>query len=228
MKDYARFDKYLDDLSQDVRPQPVDDGHKYWATIGFRTMLAQIPEHERGQRRCLDVGCGEGFMEPVIAAEGYQWTGATIGQDGIDAIARGMNVQYADMTFLPVEDHYFDLIFARHVLEHSPFPVITLMEWRRICKGYLILIVPCPDYWEWYGRNHYAMANVVQLRWWLRRSGWHVMHESTLSTTDDEFLLMWRQTPHPQMGNPGPAARFPEDKTVEYRLLCKASLEVVE
>jgi SAM-dependent methyltransferase len=228
MRDYARFDKYLDDLTQDVRPQPADEGHKYWATAAFSTMLEQVPAHERGRNRCLDVGCGDGFMEPVITAAGLKWSGVSIGADALYAMGRGLNVRSEDMSFLTYEDGAFDLIFARHVLEHSPFPVVTLMEWRRVCAGYLLLVAPTPDYWEWYGRNHYAMANIKQLRWWLRRAGWYVARETVMSTTDDEFNRVWRNTKRVTGQYPGREEFFPEVVPVEYRLICKASLEVIE
>ena len=63
-------------------------------------------------------------------------------------------------------------MFARHALEHSPFPILSLMEWHRVSKQHLVIVNPNPDYWGWAGRNHYAVANLTQLKFYLERAGW--------------------------------------------------------
>lgn len=211
-RDYRRFGKYVTKLSGDVYAQPPDEGHTAWATSAARA-LCSIPE---GCETILDVGCGQGFMQPVLENElGLAWTGVTIGEDYRVCEKAGLSVREADMSFLPFKDNEFDLIFARHVLEHSPFPVITLMEWRRVCKGWMILISPSPDMWGVRGRNHYAMLWDDQLEWLLERSGWNILHETELTEFDEEYLRFAKHEPV-------------EDRTVEYRMLCEQIKPIME
>ena len=48
----------------------------------------------------------------------------------------------ADFHWLPYSDKSFDLIWARHALEHSPMPFFALREWMRVSKKYLLIVVP--------------------------------------------------------------------------------------
>ena len=211
MRNFERFDRHLNALLHDIYAQPPDAGHTEWAKHAFET-LCGIP---KGTKTVLDVGCGQGFMAPLFAAEGIEWTGVTIGEDYEACKAKGLNVINSDMTFLPFEDRTFDMVFARHVLEHSPFPVVTLMEWRRVCGGYLVLIAPCPDYWKIRGRNHYSVLWEDQLEWLLLRSGWRPIHTYNFDTSHDLFkkhVLYQGKV----------------DQVVEYRMLCESILPEVE
>ena len=48
-----------------------------------------------------------------------------------------MLLKNADYNFLEYPDNSFDLVFSRHSLEHSPFPVLTLMEWYRVARDFM-------------------------------------------------------------------------------------------
>ena len=224
MRDYSRFDKCLDRLLQDVYAQPPDRGHTEWATDVVQE-LCTIP---RNISSVLDVGCGQGFLSEAFEAIGLKWTGVTIGEDYRICESKGLNVRDADMSFLPFEDNTFDLVFARHVLEHSPFPVITLMEWRRVCKGWLVLVAPSPDYWGWSGKNHYSVMSQDQLNWLLQRAGWKAIHSQIFTNRDDNFMKHWKvlQQARFEKGDEGEAEVFKAnpDVDVEYRML----LEKVE
>ena len=70
-----------------------------------------------------------------------------------------------DLSFLPQKDGYhdesIDFIFLRHALEHSPYPIFSLMEYNRILKqGSRIYIeVPAPDNdrKHEFNLNHYSI-----------------------------------------------------------------------
>ncbi len=47
-----------------------------------------------------------------------------------------------DFHWLPFPDSSFDLVRARHALEHSPMPALALAEWRRVSAKYMLIIVP--------------------------------------------------------------------------------------
>lgn len=202
-----RFDSYMNRLSQDVYAQPTDPGHMKLGTQAIETLVS-IPE---GIENVLDVGCGQGAFKKVFEEMGIDWTGVTIGEDHAVCRGLGLPVYDFDMTFIDLPDNSYDLIFARHVLEHSPFPVITLMEWRRLCRGWLVVVAPAPHYWTFRGRNHYSVLERPQLIWLMDRAGWKVIHETTLTTHDKKFIEH-----HPEVDKAG-GGPIP----VEYRFLCE-------
>lgn len=228
MRDYKRFENYVTRLTQDVYAQPPDDGHKDWAQTVVKTLCA-IPQ---SINNVLDVGCGQGFCKPMFDQIGLAWTGVTIGEDYVVCKDAGLNVEKADMSFLPFEDDSFGLVFARHVLEHSPFPLITLMEWRRVCKGWMCIVVPAPDYWGYGGANHYSMMGVEPLKRLLARAGWKPIHESIFTTFDPAFSEYVENPYFTEKGGYGEQGssvivKTPLDVDVEYRLLCEPADEEV-
>lgn len=188
MRDYRQFDEYLDRITGDVYAQPPDPGHTEWALDAVREYCA-IP---KGVGNVLDVGCGQGFLSQEFKNMGIHWTGVTIGEDYKICKKNKLNVKNADMTFLPFNDKEFGMVFARHVLEHSPFPILTLMEWRRVCRGHLVLVAPSPNYWGWSGKNHYSVMSLDQTAWLLKRAGWNPIHMKTFTSRDPKFLKHWK------------------------------------
>lgn len=219
MRDYTNFDKYLSDIQLDTYPQPLDTGHLCWA----RESLNMVPDDTDTM---LDVGCGEGFLKPDFEAREIVWNGITLGKVDYDrARKRGYGGIYlGDFTFTHFQDGMFDLIYSRHALEHSPFPIITLMEWHRIATKNLLLIAPAPEYWGYYGKNHYSVANEAQLWWWLRRAGWDIVERQYLKTSDKSFLEFYlpEQKDRTNVSYPGPP------KVVEFRYLCRKVEPVAE
>lgn len=169
-RNYGYIEQYLDKLYSDVYAQPPDDTHTALARQAIERFVKP-----RKIESALDIGCGQGFTLPMLAEYADQVVGVTLGDDYAVCRAKGLNVQFADMSFLPFEAGSFDLIFARHVLEHSPMPLLTLMEWRRVARQYLLLIVPSLDSFEWYGRNHYYVLLPPQWRGLIERAGWRII-----------------------------------------------------
>lgn len=188
-KDYGRFDGYYRELMKDIYPQPQPATHDEHFIRAYRVIRKWIPNIH--PRNVLDVGCGEGFCQPIFHIFGVDnYLGISLGEDVLVARQRGCNVAEMDFNFLDLSDNYFDLVFARHALEHSPFPIITLMEWHRVSSRWLIVVLPKPlDGTVGYiGRNHYAVAGShTQIRWWLRRAGWRVLDKFH---SDNEFRYL--------------------------------------
>jgi SAM-dependent methyltransferase len=83
-----------------------------------------------------------------------------------------------DISFLPDPDETVDLIFCRHALEHSPYPIFTLIEYNRLLKekGKLYIEVPAPDCERLheFNANHYSILGNKQLQALLIRTGFKV------------------------------------------------------
>lgn len=214
MRNYLRFDNYVNRLSQDVYAQPPDDGHSGMGVHAIQT-LCSIPV---GIQNVLDIGCGQGIFRTAFENMGINWSGVTIGEDYEVCCDLDLPVYDFDMTFVDLPDNSYDLIFARHALEHSPFPIITLMEWRRLCRGWLVLIVPAPEYWGIRGRNHYSVLGREHLNWLLNRAGWKVIHEFVLDSFHPSFLEFHSEV-NVERGRPMP---------IEYRFLCEQVEEILE
>lgn len=187
MRNYLFLDRYLDELEKDIYEQPDDEGHTEMAKEVINKWMPCISD----TTTVLDAGCGTGFCLQFFKEFG-------VGYIGIDANYSSASVLHGDFTFTKLHDNFVDLVFSRHSLEHSPFPLLTLMEWHRVARKYLILVVPNPEYYTYVGRNHYSVLNVKQIRWLLRRSGWEIM-EREYSEQELQFLCKKR----PRVGYEG-------------------------
>jgi SAM-dependent methyltransferase len=95
---------------------------------------------------------------------------------------KGHIIKKYDLSFLPQEQGYYDesvdFIFLRHALEHSPYPIFTLMEYNRVLKqnSKLYIEVPAPDCdrKHEYNLNHYSIFGAAQLSALLERTGFNV------------------------------------------------------
>jgi len=217
MDNFDRFNQHLNDLEQDIYSQPEDVAHRLWADQTIKTMTP--PD----VKSVLDVGCGTGFCQDSFKSlnEDIIYEGITKSKQDLEtARHRGRNVFIGDMTDLYYDDESFDMILARHVLEHSPFPVISLMEWYRVSSKYLLLVAPAPAYWEWGGKNHYSMACEQQIWWWFRRVGWRILRYDRLSTVDDLYTVTYADNQR-RMAENEPLIHWQGMKDVEYKYLCQ-------
>lgn len=158
MRDYSRIDKFLDNLLGDLYPQPPDEGHTKLAQEVIDLWMSRMSQ----VKTVLDAGAGQGFCQPMFERWGVQYTGIALGPDVIPAQAAGYNVQRMDFNFLEFPDKSFDMVFSRHSLEHSPMPILTLMEWSRVVKGWLGVVLPAPEHYTYEGLNHYSVMSVPQ------------------------------------------------------------------
>lgn len=173
MRDYKHIDAYLDALQQDVYPQPEDDLHTIWAAES----ILEFTKRTKDIFSVLDVGCGEAFCQTHFENYGCEYVGVCVGEDYQNARRKGRNVLDCDFTFLPFLDDSYDMVYGRHSLEHSPMPLLTLMEWRRVTRRYVALVLPSPEHWGYGGRNHYFVLNGDQWRNLFGVAGLDVVYE---------------------------------------------------
>ena len=184
MRDWSKIDRYYNELLGDIYPQPPDEGHTAMAQEVVNRWVSLLTTCHS----VLDVGCGEGFMQPMFEAYGITYTGIALGEDIVKAKEAGRNVHWMDFNFLDFPDKSFDLVCSRHSLEHSPFPLISLMEFQRVSVAWLLLILPTPKYFMWGGRNHYGMMSASQARFLLERAGWHLLWEDMSEEREFRFM----------------------------------------
>lgn len=132
----------------------------------------------------LDLGCGPGYFLDQMKSRGYtNLTGVTLSlQDVKICEDKGHAIKKYDISFLPQKDGYYDesvdFIFLRQALEHSPYPIFSLMEYNRVLKqGSRIYIeVPAPncDRKLEYMANHYSIFDADQLVALLQRTGFDI------------------------------------------------------
>lgn len=215
-RDFSNFTKYLNSLEEDIYAQPPDVAHTEWSQEAIQ-WISESQQFPAGTE-VMDIGCGQGFSRQLFSDAGFgRWHGVTLGED-YQAIKHLPDTHEADMSFLPFGDNYIHLIYARHVLEHSPFPLLTLMEWRRVSDKWLALVVPAPEFWGYRGKNHYSVMGIEQLRWVLQRAGWTPIAEQEFNQNSPS----WRKH------NPEAEWDMRHPAPVEFRLLCLKSEPVTE
>ena len=117
MRDYKRFDEYYSELMNlDLYTQPMDDGHLKKMVDVISRWIAPI-----GGGIVLDVGSGYSEAERIFKDVGISYCGMSLAENN--------KVPSEDFNFIDGEN-LVDIVFSRHSLEHSPFPLITLWEHR--------------------------------------------------------------------------------------------------
>ncbi len=164
-------------------PEEVTELHNKITETNLSDLGNAIKLNEHS--KVLDIGCGQAVAKKYFDAFNCKPVGITINQEDIDACrAVGYEVRDMDQSFLDFSDNTFDLIWARHVLEHSIFPYYTLSEYYRVLKpGAMAYIeLPAPDTVATHQNNpnHYS---VLPSSGWLslmQRTGFNIVHFSEL------------------------------------------------
>ncbi len=101
----------------------------------FGWVLDQVGIVAGDSRRVLDVGCGNGSYERVLAERGH--VGPRVALD----LSAGMLTQtpeaarmQADVQLLPLADSTFDVVLAPHMLYHVPDVAAAAREARRVLR----------------------------------------------------------------------------------------------
>jgi len=128
----------------------------------------------------LDAGCGPGvFMDEMRSAGFSSLWGVTLSQDDVDACRRkGHGCTLGDISDLDDTDDSVDLIWCRHAIEHSVYPLFTLYEFNRVLKmgGGLYVEVPAPALprMHEFNPNHYSILGPHMWVALMQRSGFDV------------------------------------------------------
>jgi SAM-dependent methyltransferase len=171
---------FLESLEVDLYPEAPSPFHTEITAKAIQRLLELYPLTSAS--RVLDVGCGQGLALEMFGRNGIKATGVTLGEHDLSVCrAHGHDVIKMDQSFLEFEENSFDVVWARHVVEHSFFPFFTLLGFYRVLKpgGLLYLEVPAPDtdcHHEW-NRNHYSVLTKSSWRTHLARSEFELVEE---------------------------------------------------
>jgi SAM-dependent methyltransferase len=105
--------------------------------FAYRELSRFIDVHELKNRKCLEVGCGRGLFQDLVA----DYTGVDLSS----AVGQFMHKPFVacDAGALPFENGAFDALWSVTVLEHVPDPQTALEEMRRVLKpGGLLFLKP--------------------------------------------------------------------------------------
>lgn len=161
MRDYRNLDYYLNVLENSIYEQPEDEEH----TAHAQNIIDMWCSKLLGCKSVIDLGCGQGMCKSMFERHDIVWKGVTLGPDYLVCKEKGLDVIKEDFNFLPFEENSFDLCFARHSFEHSFSPLMSLMEWRRVTKQWVCIVVPNPASFTVRGKNHFSVLYTDQLLW---------------------------------------------------------------
>lgn len=180
LKSLSRFLTFLEKLTLDVYaeiPSPLHDSISKQALHHLLNSYAPP-----SAARVLDVGCGQGLALAPFTEYGCNVTGISLNDSDIDiCLAQGFDVKKMDQSFLEFADASFDIIWARHVVEHSVMPYYTLSEFCRVLRpgGLLYLEVPGTNtVGHERNSNHYSVLGQQMWHALLERSGFQ-LNETT-------------------------------------------------
>ncbi len=181
-RNYRHFDRYLDELARDVYNESPTQHHKEAAQDVVDGMLAGLHIET-----VLELGSGSGPCLDRLASSGKKTYGVSLGTEKC-----AHPVLHADMHFTNMPPEQYDLVIARHVLEHSPMPLLLLMEIHRLSRRYALVVVPCDDpVWvNW--SNHYSVFSKLLWRRLINRAGWEVVKEQDAYFDNDAISVEWR------------------------------------
>ena len=162
-----RIEDFLTKVSSEVYYEPDTPMH----TRMIDQIVPDLVKNQLGDNKeqaILDIGCGQGYAMEKFKEAGFEnIKGITMSDQDVKATQdRGFECENMDQTFMTYPDETFDFLFVRHCLEHSPFPYMTLGEFRRVLKtgGKIYIEMPAPDNHRplEYIPNHYSIMGPKQ------------------------------------------------------------------
>ena len=109
-------------------------------TALFRAVIGALGI-EVANQKVLDVGCGRGYLEPMIQELG----GAYFGADFVVSRA-GFRQIVADAQRLPFADGAFDIVLCLDAFEHFPEGGLAAREFRRVLRDGGAVFLSAPNY----------------------------------------------------------------------------------
>ncbi len=177
-KSVKRFINFISNAGIETEVENFSQIHTSLSTEIIEQIYVQFPPES--YPKILDVGCGSGVALEIYKAKGYAPTGITINAEEYKICEeKGFNVFLMDQSFLDFEDENFNIIWARHVIEHSMMPYYTLIEFKRVLKtdGMLYIEVPAPDTIFNHQNNPFHFSTLTKSAWTslIKRAGFNII-----------------------------------------------------
>jgi len=166
---YRKIDRIKNNSSMKLAVLRYKYGYRHMrAPIVFRLMAPVVSVFRYGEfisflpgGRALDIGCGNGKFMQAMNSLGWQFEGVELNPVAVDVCQEaGLKVLHGDLKAGAYEDDSFDLITARHVIEHIPDPENFFGEIARILKKGGRVVIQTPNSKalgrRWFGTNWYA------------------------------------------------------------------------
>jgi 2-polyprenyl-3-methyl-5-hydroxy-6-metoxy-1,4-benzoquinol methylase len=132
----------------------------------------------------LDVGCGTGWLKEHVNKLGWQYVGMGLQQE---ADIRD------DMHFSAL-DAAHQVVFCRHMVEHSPMPLLAVTKLYQFTApgGYCIVVTPTPPFYaDW--PQHFSVMPRAAWAGLFKRAGFAIEQSCTKeigdSSVESRFLL---------------------------------------
>ena len=111
--------------------------------------------------KLLDIGCGGGKYLRSMKDLGWDVEGVEFNSGAVQTCRdMGLKVHQGELIDAPLEENAFDVVTARHVIEHIPNPSSFVVEIFRILKPGGIMILRTPNSMalgrSWFGTNWFA------------------------------------------------------------------------
>ena len=131
-KFYSKISSIISNRETDLNQKSID-------------RILSIIDKKGSNQTILDVGCGDGYMLNKISKICNPEN--LYGVDFIDVIYNpNWAFTRANITDLPYDDKYFDIVICTHTLEHVIDIKKAVLELIRVCKKTLIVVMPKQKY----------------------------------------------------------------------------------
>tara|TARA_Y100000004_G_scaffold124641_1_gene140178 strand:+ start:1775 stop:2440 length:666 start_codon:yes stop_codon:yes gene_type:complete len=178
MKEEIYLKKFLEKIDNDIYDEPKSQLH--YSVIKPQTNKVIEKYNLRTSNKILDMGCGDGYFLSLLQEKGFtNLVGVTKTDKDIERCKeKGLNdIRKIDMTFSGIKEE-FDFLWCRHVLEHSPYPYLTLHEFNRLVKfesgAYIEVPAAINEAKHEDNRNHYSLLTKRNWIALMLRSGFDV------------------------------------------------------
>lgn len=172
-----RLATFFNFIQESIYPEPPSEPHLTITRQSIESLI-DINILKKGMR-ILDIGCGQGLALEIFCDKGFEATGITLGEDFNICLAKGFKVFQVDQNHMSFPEKSFDFIWARHVLEHSPIPLFTLFEYRRLLanNGIAYVEVPAPNTSAHHelNQNHYSVFTPTAWIGLFHKAGFHAI-----------------------------------------------------
>lgn len=193
---YNKLGAYLEKLKNEIYPEPESELHN---DLTQKAIELFVEPAKKDIRNVLDVGCGQGIALKRFYDLEIDTVGITLGHEDFKVcIEKGYDVRIMDQSFLDFESNTFDLVWARHCIEHSVMPLITLFEFNRVLKKgkYLYLEMPQAESIHVNNPNHYSLLGAKGWKHLLTKASFEVIKDgrfnfNLIDGTPDEYMIFW-------------------------------------